>query len=673
MKRFFAIILCIIACVSPLVACGEGEDTSETTTYDYGKIPDTIEPHEERTVTSDELGYRASVVTGTSKYWVADAKVDETGAVIITSYNPGTTVITVKNSYAEVLELTVTVGLDYSIGSVEFEKFEMPDHYAYANDFGMKPTNADNASALQAAIDSLPDGGTVYIPRGKYTISVVELRDNITLRLEGVLAEYNTEFSSKIASTVEGSNFAVLKAKGSYMFLNHERKGWAREAAENIAIIGGAIDMQGKTSFLCLPCTNGFLLKNVVLKDCGNNHAIQISGSDNVTIRDCMFAGYNFVSNSSNAETIQIEQGADGVLGGGNDPDSRFFESEHYYCDNVRIENCYFGKSDKYPSHTYPIGHHGQTARSCADGVRIVGCTFDNPRATAIRCYAWNDVEIADNKFIFEESNAVSKDRKYAIELYFKSGEYALSNGVLLATAETRGGCQNYDIHGNDFIIGNQSHLKGILFSSNSGCYAYDAKSCSGVRITDGYPSPAKIFTGYKLVNNIVSDFTFRDNYIKIDNNAPSLYHLTYVKGIHFENNVVESAADFESCEVDGVEIYGGNLLKVTTKASHKRNFKVFALSANSTVPIIMMGGETDVEAFCTALNPKQNCVVSYTAGEGGVIERRADDDGLLYVEPIAEEGYVFDGYYLDGEKINSEKLEFSGNINLELRFARAE
>ena len=672
MKKLFAIILCIIACVSPLVACGEGDDTTDTTSYDYDKIPEVIEPHETKTVSADELGYRASVVSDTTKYWVADAKTDETGALVITSYNPGTTVITVKNSYAEKLELTVTVGLDYSIEAVEFEKFEMPEHYAYANDFGMKPSNADNASALQAAINSLPEGGTVYIPRGNYTLSVVELRDNITLRLEGVLDEYNTEFSSKISSTVASSRFAVLKAKGSYIFLNHERKGWARDAAKNIAIIGGMIDMQGKTSFLCLPCADGFLLENVVLKDCGNNHAIQISGSDNVTIRECMFAGYNYVSNSSNAETIQIEQGASGVLGGGDDPDSRFFDNEHYYCDNVTIENCYFGKSDKYPSHTYPIGHHGQTAESCADGVRIVGCTFDNPRASAIRCYAWNDVEIADNKFIFEESNAVTKDAKYVIELYFKSGEYAMTNGVLLATAETRGGCQNYDIHRNDFVIGERSHVKGILFSSNSGCYAYDAKGYSGIRMTEGYLSPFKSFTGYQLVNNIVSDFTFRDNNIKIDNDAPSLYRLMYVKGVTFENNVVESAVDFEMGAVDGVEIYGGKLLNVTSKSFYERNFKVFATSANSTVPIIMTGGATDIEVFCTAGNPKANCIVTYSAGEGGRIDRRVED-GVLYVEPIANEGYVFDGYYVDGEKIDVARFEFSGDVGVEVRFARAE
>ena len=101
MKKALILLLCLATCVSPLASC-KGEDTTAaestapiTTAYDYTKIPEVIEPHENKTVSSDELGYKAAVVSNTEKYWVADAKANDDGSITVTSYNPGTTVITV--------------------------------------------------------------------------------------------------------------------------------------------------------------------------------------------------------------------------------------------------------------------------------------------------------------------------------------------------------------------------------------------------------------------------------------------------------------------------------------------------------------------------------------------------------------------------------------------------
>ena len=183
MKKLLLVFLALLMCVAPLAACGEPEVTTEdTTAYDYDKIPEVIEPHEEKVVTSEELGYAAQIAK-TSKYWVADAEV-KAGDIIITSYNPGTAVITVMNNYSEKIEVTVTVGLDYSIESVEFEKFVKPENSVNAKDYGLSVGNADNAKALQAAIDALPNGGTVYIPEGRYVSGTVHLKSNIHLWLD---------------------------------------------------------------------------------------------------------------------------------------------------------------------------------------------------------------------------------------------------------------------------------------------------------------------------------------------------------------------------------------------------------------------------------------------------------------------------------------------------------
>ena len=73
------------------------------------------------------------------------------------------------------------------------------------------------------------------------------------------------------------------------------------------------------------------------------------------------------------------------------------------------------------------------------------------------------------------------------------------------------------------------------------------------------------------------------------------------------------------------------------------------------------------------AEKPNRDVTVSFEATEGGVIGRRAEDSGNLYVEPVAEEGYVFDGYYVNGEKIEPGRFEFSDDTTVEVRFVSSE
>lgn len=679
MKKLLLVFLALLMCAMPLVSCGGDDVTTEkpeeTTAYDYDKIPEVIEPHETKTLTKDELGYRASVVSGTSKYWVADAKVDETGSVIITSYNPGTTVITVKNSYSEKIELTVTVGLDYSIESVEFEKFEMPEKYVYATDYGIKPTNTgdENSAAFQAAINALPDGGTVYVPRGIYEIKkTIEVGSNITLRLEGVLPEYNTEYSASISSKVNSGKFAVIRAGGGDMFINHKHNDWGRIGNDNIAFIGGMLDMNGKNRCFIWCCADGVLLENVIMKDCPNNHAIQITGSDNVTIRDCMFAGYNDnnKANVTTAETIQIEATTPGAISGNHQTSpSRFEEYEYYHCENIVIENVYFGKSDKYGTHTFPIGHHGHTDKSSANGLKILDCTFENPRVVAIRCYGYSNVEIAGNKFISNQGEALGGNGRYMIELTFATSDVKYG-GSYLAIGYARTACLNYDIHDNVFEIGESSNMGGVLKTLASGTVSFDAKAEKDLLVKDFYKNPSYKFTGYKMVGNRVENLNIHDNKIAMKNNAvASAFHLSGVRGLNLENNEIESTKTLVSSKISGEELYGvqatGNC---TLLKDFEKNFVVLGNSKNTTVPILMTGGEADIEAFCTA---SSGATVTFSAGEGGKIERRAEADGVLYVEPAADEGYTFDGYYVDGVKIDGARFDFNTTTTVEVRFAK--
>ena len=691
MKKLLILALCLIMCVSPLVACG-GPDTTapETTapetnppetTYDYDKIPDVIEPHEDKVVTAEELGYQA-VVASTEKYWVARASVSKkTGDVTITSLNPGTTVITVKNKYAEKLELTVTVGLDYSIESIEFEKFEMPANYVVATDYGMSPTLEDNAPKLQAAIDAVAakGGGTVYVPKGIYNSKVVVIKEGVSVRLEGVIENYNAALSSITASNISNSsacNFAVIKAvKGQIgIFINHTPKTRGANGYDNFGFYGGVLDMNGSVRALIWVCAENVTMENVILKDCPNDHAIQITGSKNVTVRDCLFAGYNH-GTVYTRETIQIEATTPGAIGG---TTSQFDEYEYFHCENVLIENCYFGKSDKYGFHHIPIGHHGHTQKPSVTGLVIRGCNFDNPRIVALRIFGFSNVEIYDNYFLSNQDVAVDGVGRYMIELTFSKGQVKLPSGAYLATEYERGACQNISIYDNEFELGTLSTMSGILTTLQYNSYGYDAKAELNLQCADFYKDKPYLFTGYKMVGNLVSNLRVYDNEIAINNlqkngMGKSAFYLTGVKGLLIKDNTIESSIrDLSSAKLGNDEIYGAVLSACTPMDKFEHTFVVQAISGNRKCPIVMTGGEADINAFCTTSNLTTPTNLTFSATEGGIINRWAEA-GSLFVEPIAHEGYVFDGYYQNGEKLEGDRFEFASATTVEVRFVAAE
>lgn len=664
MKKSIVILLCVLMILPLLlISCKKddgGEETPEATTtaatteYDYSKIPDVIEPHERKLVTAPELGMLA-YCTYTEKYYVADAKVENNGDITLTSYNPGTTLITVKNSYGEEMSINVTVGLDYNFEKIDINEFEMPEDYVYANKFGMSPDKDNNASALQKAIDSLTDGGVVYIPKGNYKCGFVQLKNDVTLRLEGIIPEYNTEFTDELAERIEsGDDFARIIAVDADMFANTARKEYGRNGADNFEITGGVIDMNGKARGFIWCCAENVLLENVIMKDCPNDHAIQVTGSKNVDIRNVMFAGYNAGSNVSGSELIQIETSHPGAIQGYTA--TKFDENEFYNCENVTVENCYFGRSDRYDSATYFIGHHVHNAAPSVTGLKVKGCTFDDPRVVAIRAYAYADFEISDCKFISDRANSAVSEERYMVELTLNNGSVKLPSGAYLATAETRGGCNNVRIHNNEFVLGEESQIVGFVRTLNMGIVAYDAMGYSNISRAEFYTSTPKSFTGYELVTARISELRIYDNMFTVQNDAnETLFYLNGVRGMELKGNTFDMWGELIEDEDD----YGVYSEKSTSMEDYKRNFVIGAVSANSSVPIVLETPDDEIEAYCTASDKSRVYTLTVVCDEGGVIERRVDEDGVLYVTPVAEKGYEFAGYSVDGDTVDGGSFGF--------------
>ncbi len=689
MKRLITFLLCLSMLATLfLTACtptdDPGDDTGSSSDVTDTKDPGTdsedetdpipTEPGDPKLVDIIEIGFQV-VAAHSRNEKIATVEIDEDdGGVVITPRYPGTTVVVAKNNYAESVEITVTVGRDNQIKTLDYETYQVPKNVVYAKDYGMDPSKYNNTSALQAAINAAHNkgGGVVYISKGNYNIGLIELKANVTLHLEGVIDNYNTAMSDTLAKQIKsGEYFACLNSMNSDMFANHPQNGNGAKGADNFGIKGGVINMKGRRAFIWT-CADGPTLESVIMKDAPNNHAIQVTGSTNVVIRDVMFAGA--IEGDASTELIQIETSHPGAIGMGYGAGSVFAEHEYYHCANVLIENCYFGKSDLHDTHNIPIGHHGHASASPVTGLSILNCTFDNPRIMAIRAFAFSDVEITGCQFISDRNNVISENN-YMIQFTFSTGDIILSNSpkVFITKAENRGGCQNYQIHDNEFYIGEDSLMCGILCTLQSTKYsAYEAIGYSNLMLTERSTSPASEFNGYMYVNNKVSDIYFYDNKITAENDLCStLYSLTGVRGLLIKNNECKNNAKMTVSSLDGEAIEGAKLTNCLSARKYAEKFRVATYSSITENPIVMKKSEGKINAFCTASDDDTKCVITFECEDNGTVVGEIGSDNNVYITPVADEGYVFDGYYYKGAKIDVSTFEFQKDVTVKLKFVK--
>ena len=605
---------------------------------------------------------------------VVEAKVFDR-ELILTGQGVGSTSVTVTNTYGEEFEVSVVCD---AVNGISVSGAYAPDEKSVdVRDFGAG--SADNATAaIQKAIDSLPDGGTVYIPRGTYTISQIQLKEGVSLKLEGLLKDYTQSYTQAGAQrAVARGDFAVLRTDGSGdMFINHKNHDYGRNGCSNFSITGGMLDMKGKVRCFIWCCADNVLLKNVVLKDCPNNHAIQVTGSTNVRILDCMFAGYNYTTNNTTAEVIQIEQTHPGAIGGGDNPASKFAVGEYYSCSNVEISGCYFGRSDTYDAPTYAIGHHGQVHKSAVTGLKITGCVFDSCRCSAIRYPAYSDVLISGNRFISDRANSVSDDAvPYQISLYLKDSDISIKTTNASGASVTAYYARKYAcigsigtvIENNVFEFSGATKMRGAV-KAVSNLYDSDVMYDTSTAFINWYTDTPAIQRGFKLVQNRIEDLTVRGNKIIVDDKftgSGRFFEMRYVKGLLCEDNTVEGKSYNVSSVVDGVSIEYAQAVGCTSMAQYQRKYTV---SAIRTCPVdILLGGEGGMTLRCMSTSAKRLTLLS----DGGRLLLSVNDDGSLSVTPVPDEGKTFAGYEVTSGTLtqNGNRSEFSDNVTVTAKF----
>lgn len=521
------------------------------------------------------LGLTAFEVTSDHEE-IADAIPGRTSPeIVVRAYADGEATLTVTDywGYTAVAQVTVKSG---KIRAVTVKRaFSNPKVVNVRLAGAVGDGVANDTDAIQNAIGSLPEGGEVLFPAGVYSIRRLILGEGISLRLQGKAENPTAGYTEELAARVTGGReFAVLKSqlRANNLILNHEpgtneNRLSGALGKSNISISGGVIDLNASIAAgtqidvnidgpQARPaCTNtcaiafsygeNYLFDHVIFKDGYAGHAMQLCGVRHAEVRGCMFAGCTIRPNVKGStdnllttrETIQIEYAHTGAI-----PPSTFEPGEFYYCSDIAVRGCYFGKSDIAGYQMICIGQHGQNGPANCDRLAIEDNVFDNPYISALSLLNYTNVEIRGNEFRSEQPGYAGGT---LIALNTKVSNSAYSGKLVSGTAATiysamnfeHDGLQNISIRENRFLIAGTSDKR--LLNAESTALVPGARTARVVRRVDG-SFFGDNFEGFLKCTNYIGNLTFSENEITV---TAAHYHsdwfarVSNIVGLRVQNN----------------------------------------------------------------------------------------------------------------------------------------
>ena len=255
----------------------------------------------------------------------------------------------------------------------------------------------DDTKALQACIDEVKDGGTVYFPDGTYLVS-------------GALIFYSNQhlkFSDK--ATVLRSDKSEPLTR--YLLASYSEPEWSGyEGTHDVIISGGIFDgnenlTEHATLVNTVHCRN-ITIDGCRFVHCAHWHCIEINGTENATVQNCIFDGPSYTAKSDILynEQIQLDMSRNGSYGPVYNCDGKLIDFcyDDTVCRNIVIRNNIF-KCDGFPG----VGHHGDIDHH---NILIENNIFDGPsgRIGKSRGYIFfrpmvYDITVRGNAFIAPE------------------------------------------------------------------------------------------------------------------------------------------------------------------------------------------------------------------------------------------------------------------------------
>ncbi len=258
----------------------------------------------------------------------------------------------------------------------------------------------DDTKALQACIDKVKEGGTVYFPDGTYLIS------------NALIFYSNQVFKLSDKAVILRSNKSDPLTK--YLLASYSEPEWGGyEGTHDVVISGGIFDgnenMTEKSTLVNTVHCRNITIENCRFVHCSQWHMIEINSTENAVVRNCVFDGptYTSVNDILYNEEIQIDLAREGSYGPVYNCDGTLidFKRDDTVCRNIKIYNNLF-KCDGFPA----VGHHGDAPHN---NIEIYNNIFDGPcgrdgksRGYIIFRPMVYDIKVSNNVFLAPEETA---------------------------------------------------------------------------------------------------------------------------------------------------------------------------------------------------------------------------------------------------------------------------
>lgn len=590
----------------------------------------------------------------------------EAGAIVsnLYGYADGTVTLDIEDCFGHKASATVTVAGD----AITVQATPCTESFIEAGQFGAVPGDSvDDTKAIQDAIDAAKPGDTVYIYPGIYVVDHLCMKTGVTLEMYTTMTDAHTGFTKELANQVNRGLVTVLSG---VRIMNAPLKTPGRDGYSDFTVRGGVLDMKGTTKgAIIFGKANNVVLENVILKDMKNNHAIQLTGCTNTTVRNCMFAGYTW-GGTFTREVLQVEPSTPGATGAVPNSPIQFEEGEFNYSENIEISHCYFGKSDKYGAPLMAIGHHSQAGTANVTGFYIRDNIFDEVLYASIRYCNLVDTEITGNTFISTSKymNVDHDDAKTPAHIVLYSStattKYTGINSgksVTVATPQAQSGVHNMKIEGNTFRVGKGSD-KRIIYATGSdhtpGLF-YEGNLLRQASYDD---PKATAFNGYTVCSNYMENIDFVNNTIDFEGQPTYTNFLMYfyrIRGLDVSGNKINYGSAKFSTDAEGIV---GLSTRGCTMGDHPDQYVIMTGKQGD---VTFKGGAKDISLVASgsfAVN---------IAVEGGRLEMDSDGNGNATVTPIPDEGYKFEGWqYADGKAVG-DKLVVSAGTKLVAKFVK--
>lgn len=252
----------------------------------------------------------------------------------------------------------------------------------------------DDTKALQACIDEVKNGGTVYFPDGIYLVSAsLIFYSNQSLR-----------FSDKAVILRSDKSEPLTR----YLLASYSEPDWEGYSGTHDVVISGGIFDGNENLTEKATLINTVHCKNIVIENCrfihGSTwHYIEINSTENAVVKNCIFDGptYTLMHDILYNEQVQLDLAQDGSYGPvyNCNGDLIDFCKDDTVCRNILFDSNLF-KCGGFPG----IGHHN----SCPHhNIEIRNNIFDGPSGSRSDSRGYiifrpdvYDIRVLDNVFI---------------------------------------------------------------------------------------------------------------------------------------------------------------------------------------------------------------------------------------------------------------------------------